>query len=62
MVPFLINKVWGFVAELALGARVPEAGGKFRLGSPDIPQLLAQLECLQCRALFLEWLYQCRPA
>lgn len=65
--PWLVNsafsnqKVWGFVAELALGARVPQAGGKFRLGSPDISRLLGQLECLQCRAVLLEWLYQCRP-
>lgn len=61
--PWLVNsafsnqRVWGFVAELAPRATVPQAGGRFRLGSPDISQLLAQLECLQCRAVLLQWLY-----
>ncbi|WP_460193789.1 hypothetical protein [Thermosynechococcus sp. FA-CM-4201] len=64
--PWLVNsafsnqRVWGFVAELAPRAKIPQAGGRFRLGSPDISELLAQLECLQCRAVLLQWLYQPR--
>ncbi|URR36754.1 NUDIX hydrolase [Thermosynechococcus sp. HN-54] len=66
--PWLINsafsnqRLWGFIAELAPTAPVPRGGSKFRLESPDIPQLLAQLECLQCRAVLLEWLSQRRQA
>lgn len=59
---FSNQRVWGFVAELTPRAKIPKVGGKFRLGSADISQLLAQLECLQCRAVLLEWLYRRRPA
>jgi hypothetical protein len=32
------------------------------LGSPGISALLGQLECLQCPAVLLKWLYQCQLA
>lgn len=55
---FSNQKLYGFFAELAesLVISPQKLGGIYNNSSTGIKQLLDDLTCLQCRALFLEWL------
>lgn len=57
---FSNQKLYGFVAHLYPSVEVPvdRKGPTFEINSAGIQALLAILNCLQCRALALEWWLQ----
>lgn len=57
---FSNQQLYGFVADVASTVTVDSSylGSTYPLTTSGIEHLLAQLTCLQCRALLLEWLRQ----
>lgn len=61
--PWLINSsfsnqgLWAFVAEIDPAFPIPAAkiGAKAAVDAADLAGLMTQLDCLQCRAVLLEW-------
>jgi hypothetical protein len=49
--------LWGFVAEIDETLTIPERsiGAKAKTDPAGLAQLLTKLDCLQCRAVLLEW-------
>lgn len=54
---FSNQQLFGFVAHLSPNVPVPEAqiGSRYAVTPAGVKALLAELFCLQCRALLLEW-------
>jgi hypothetical protein len=50
--------LWGFIAEIDDTFAIPERliGAKAMADAPGLKQLMAKLDCLQCRAVLLDWL------
>ncbi len=59
---FSSQKLYGFVAEIYATARIPaeRIGASYAIAPEGIRDLFAELTCLQCRALLLEWQRQFR--
>jgi len=57
---FSNQTLFGFIAHLAPAATIPSAqlGKSIPVTPEGIQSLLAELQCLQCRALLLEWWMQ----
>lgn len=49
--------LWAFIAEIDEGFLIPEEniGAKALADGAGLEQLKTQLDCLQCRAVLLEW-------
>jgi hypothetical protein len=52
--------LWGFAAEIDDAFPIPDAyvGAKASADDSGVKELLGKLDCLQCRAVLLEWLHQ----